>query len=145
MRHFRYFPLLLAAALLAACAHQPAREVSSPRAHATIDYAKYVQRTVPWFHFANLYSWDSNQLGYVVVWTTPVRAYRLQLAGPCIGLRNAMAIGLTSQNGMVNSTGDAVLARGDRCPIMRIEQLDAKAIRVARSRTEAKPAEGKRD
>lgn len=133
MRHARWIPLL-ATLLLAACAQQSVREASAQRTHATIDYAKYVQRTVPWFRFANLYSWDSNQLGYVVVWTTPIQAYRLALVGPCIGLQNAMAIGLTSSDGMVNPQRDAVLAGGDRCPILRIEQLDAKAIRAAREK-----------
>lgn len=136
MRHVSWIPLL-AAILLAACAQQPTRDASSQHGHATIDYAQHVQRIVPWFHFANLYSWDSNQLGYVVVWTTPMQAYRLQLAGPCLGLRNAMAIGLTSQDGMVSAPRDAVLAGGDRCQIMRIEQLDAKAIRTARSTSAA--------
>ena len=127
--------VLLAAILLAACVQQPTRETSSQRDRATIDYAKYVQRTVPWFHFVSLYSWDSHQLGYVVVWTTPRQAYRLALVGPCIGLQSAMTIGLTSHGNMVQAPGDAVLAGGDRCPIMRIEQLDAKAIRAARSKS----------
>lgn len=136
MRHARWIPLL-ATILLAACAQQPTREASSQRDRTAIDYAKYVQRTVPWFHFANLYSWDSHQLGYVVVWTTPRQAYRLALVGPCIGLQSAMTIGLTSHGNLVQAPGDAVLAGGDRCPILRIEQLDAKAIRAARSKSAA--------
>ena len=134
MRRFKWIPVLMIAAVLAACAQQPARESSTRHAHQAIDYGKYVQGDVPWFNFTSLYSWDSNQLGYVVVWTTPRQAYRLQLVGPCLGLQNAsIAIGLTSQNGLVSSNRDAVIAGGERCPIMRIQRLDAKAIRALRA------------
>lgn len=145
MRRFTWIPLSMAV-LTAACAQQPPREASAHRAHAAIDYAKYVQRTVPWFNFTSLYSWDSNQLGSVVVWTNPRAAYLLTTAGPCLGLQTtAGIIGLTSRDGLVSSNQDAVLAGGDRCQIMRIEQLDAKAIRAARAESEAKTADGKRD
>lgn len=134
MRRFEWIPLLLAV-LLTACAQQPARESSARHADKAIDYGKYVQGDVPWFSFTSLYNWDSNQLGYVVVWTTPRQAFRLQLVGPCLGLRNAGAmIGLTSHDGMVSANRDAVLAGGDRCGIMRIQRLDAKAIRALRTR-----------
>lgn len=143
MRHVRWIPLL-AAILLAACAQQPTRDASAQRAHATIDYAKYVQRTVPWFNFTSLYSWDSYQSGNVVVWTSPRAAYLLTTAGPCLGLQTAVGvIGLTSRSGLVSSNRDYVLAGGERCQIMRIEQLDARAIRVVRSK--AKPAAGKHE
>ncbi len=132
MRHAKWIPLLLAA-VLAACAQQPARRSSGHHSPAAIDYGKYVQGTVPWFQFTSLYNWDSNQLGSVVVWTTPRQAYLLTLVGPCLGLQNAFAIALTSQSGLVNSNRDYVIAGGDRCQIMRIERLDAKAIRAARS------------
>lgn len=136
MRRFKWIPLFMmaAVAVLAACARQPARDSSARHAHRAIDYGKYVQGDVPWFNFTSLYSWDSNQLGYVVVWTSPVQAYRLQLVGPCLGLQNAGAmIGLTSHGGLVNSNRDAVIAGGDRCGIMRIQRLDAKAIRALRA------------
>lgn len=133
MRSLKWISLPLVVAL-AACAQQPARESSARHAHQAIDYGKYVQGDVPWFNFTSLYSWDSNQLGYVVVWTTPRQAYRLQLVGPCLGLQTAGGmIGLTSQDGLVSSNLDAVIAGGDRCGIMRIQRLDAKAIRVLRT------------
>jgi hypothetical protein len=132
MRSLKWISLLLVISL-AACAQQPARDSSPRHAHQAIDYGQYVQGDVSWFNFTSLYSWDSNQLGYVVVWTTPRQAYRLQLVGPCLGLRNAGAmIGLTSHDGLVSSSRDAVLAGGDRCGIMRIQRLDAKAIRALR-------------
>jgi hypothetical protein len=134
MRRFKWIPVLMAAAALAACAQQPARESSARPAHQAIDYGKYVQGDVPWFTFTSLYSWDSNQLGYVVVWTTPSQAYRLQLAGPCLGLQTAAGmIGLTSHSGLVSSNRDYVIVRQDRCAIMRIQRLDAKAIRALRT------------
>ncbi|MGH8191860.1 MAG: DUF6491 family protein [Rhodanobacteraceae bacterium] len=82
--------------------------------------------------------WDSNQLGHVVVWTSPVQAYRLTLAGPCLGLQTAPGvIGLTSRGGEVSAMRDAVIAGGDHCQIMQIERLDARAIRVRRSKPKA--------
>ncbi|HET7222452.1 MAG TPA: DUF6491 family protein [Rhodanobacteraceae bacterium] len=141
MRPIKWLPLLLAVAL-AACAQQPAHQSSQHQSSKAIDYGKYVQGTVPWFNFTSLYSWDSDQLGYVVVWTTPRQAYRLQLAGPCLGLQTAAGmIGLTSQDGLVSSNRDAVIAGGDHCRIMRIERLDAKAIRAVR----AKPGHPSKD
>lgn len=128
--------LLLLAGLLGACAQQPARQSSTHHSPATIDYGKYVLGMVPWFQFGSLYNWDSNQVGSVVVWTTPRQAYLLTLAGPCLGLQNAFAIALTSQSGLVNSNRDYVIAGGDRCQIMRIERLDAKAIRALRTKPE---------
>lgn len=139
MRHAKWI-LLLFAAVLAACAQQPARRTSAHHPPAAIDYGKYVQGTVPWFQFNSLYSWDSNQLGSVVVWTTPRQAYLLSLVGPCLGLQNTLAIALTSQSGLVNSNRDYVIAGGDRCQIMRIQRLDAKAIRAARAKPESSAA-----
>ncbi len=145
LRSGKWIPLLLAAAL-AACAQQPARQAppsggqaaaSAGHASSTIDYNKYVQSTVPWFQFSSLYDWDSNQRGSVVVWTTPGQAYLLTLSGPCLGLQHAFTIGLTSHSGLVSSNRDAVLAKGDRCPIIRIQRLDARAIRALRSRPKA--------
>ncbi|HJP97750.1 MAG TPA: DUF6491 family protein [Rhodanobacteraceae bacterium] len=136
MRHHHWIAFL-SIALLAACAQQPAREASASHIHHPIDYAAYIKGTVPWFHFTSLYSWDSNQPGYVVVWTSPIEAYRLALVGPCFGLQTTGMIGLTSQAGEVSSTRDAVIAGGDRCQIMRIERLDARAIRALRSKHKA--------
>jgi hypothetical protein len=144
MRIIKCIPLLLAG-LLAACAQQPARDSSGGKAHHVIDYAQYVEGTVPWFHFyGSLYSWDSNQPGYVVVWTSPVQAYRLALVGPWLGLQRTGVIGLTSQAGEVSSTRDSVIASGDHCRIMRIERLDARAIQAASAEPKA-PDDGKDD
>jgi hypothetical protein len=137
MSHFKWIPVLVLAAL-AACAPQAARQSPERASSRTIDYGEYVQGTVPWFNFTSLYSWDSDQLGYVVVWTTPRQAYRLQLVGPCLGLQTAAGvIGLTSQDGLVSSNRDAVIAGGEHCRIMRIDRLDAKAIRAARTQPKA--------
>ena len=70
MRRFKWIPVLMAA-VLAACAQQPARESPASHAHQAIDYGKYVQGDVPWFNFTSLYSWDSNQLGYVAAFPIP--------------------------------------------------------------------------
>jgi len=132
MRHVKWIPFLMAASL-AACAQQPARPSSTQHASTTIDYARYVQDTVPWFQFASLYDWNSNRPDSVVVWTNPRQAYLLSLAGPCTGLQGAFTIGLTSHTGLVSSNRDYVIAHRDRCAIMRIQRLDARAIRALRT------------
>lgn len=131
MRRMHWIPLLLVV-VLAACAQQPTRTASALHSTGAIDYSRYVQNDVGWMPFHTVSSWDSNDTGSVVVWTMPNRAYLLTLVGPCIGLRSAVAIGLTSHAGSVSSARDAVIVRGERCPIMRIQQLDAKAIEEAR-------------
>ncbi|HEX5960653.1 MAG TPA: DUF6491 family protein [Rhodanobacteraceae bacterium] len=136
MRLSKWIPLLLLAAL-AGCAQQPTRDAPARRASAAVDYDKYVQRDVPWFRFTSLYSWDSNRLGSVVVWTGPAQAYLLSLAGSCIGLQNTFMIALTSQDGLVDSNRDYVIAGGDRCQIIRIQTIDAKAIRALRGKAKA--------
>src|SRR5690348_9561493 len=134
MRQARCIPFLRVASP-AACSEQPPRPSQVRASTPAVDYGKYLQGTVPWFTFTSLYSWDSDQLGYVVVWTSPRQAYRLQLVGPCLGLQTAAGmIGLTSQDGLVSSNRDAVIAGGDHCRIMRIDRLDAKAIRAARTK-----------
>jgi Family of unknown function (DUF6491) len=127
-------------ALLAACAQQPVRQSSTPGSRSGIDYGKYVQSTVPWFEFNSVYNWDSNQPGYVVVWTSPNEAYRLVLASPCLALQNTFTIFLTSHSGLVTANRDYVVANDDHCAIIRIERLNAKAIRAARK---AKASDGK--
>lgn len=127
--------------LLVGCVAPTTRHVDARSSPGALDYAEYVQGTVPWFHFTSLYDWSSRSPGFVVVWASPYRAYRLTLAGPCIGLsRTTVSIGLTSHDYMVSSNRDAVIASGDRCSIMRIEQLDARAIRAARAASAAKAA-----
>jgi len=134
MRSLKWILLLLVIAL-AACAQPPTRESGSRPSRHAIDYGKYVLGDVPWFNFTSLYSWDSNHLGYVVVWTSPAQAYRLQLVGPCLGLQTAGGmIGLTSHDGLVSSNRDAVIAGDNRCSIMRIQRMDAKAIRALRDK-----------
>ena len=142
MRFRKWVPLLLSLAL-AGCAQHAARSSSTQHTSTAIDYGKFVQGDVPWFNFTSLYSWDSNQLGSVVVWTSPRQAYLLQLAGPCIGLQTAAGmIGLSSHDGLVSSNRDAVIAGSDHCAIMRIQKLDAKAIRAWRAGSKASGDKG---
>lgn len=136
-KHFATLVLFMLAAVLAGCAQQPTQPDSSPRrSNDTFNYARFVQNSVPWFHFTSLHDWSSSQPSYVVVWTSPNRAYRLSLNGSCHGLQNAIFIRLTSQGSQVTAGRDAVIVNGQCCPIRRIDRLNVPAIRAV----QAKPA-----
>lgn len=123
--------------LLAACAQQPvrpaARSAPSAASHQSqIDYARYITRPVGEFWFSRLYDWDSSDPEHVVVWVSPVEAYRLTLLGGCFDLQNAATILLTSHGGQVEAGLDSVIVRNELCTIQSIDKLDARAIKAAR-------------
>lgn len=125
---------LLVFTLVAACAQQPARTPAASAAshHTRIDYSRYIVRPVGEFSFSSLYDWDSSDPDHVVVWVSPVEAYRLTLLGVCFDLQNAPTILLTSHGGQVNAGLDSVIVRNDRCTIQSIDKLDARAIKAAK-------------
>ena len=115
----------LAAATLAlcACAQQPSKPSpssasaasgSARKSHAQIDYSKYVKHAVGSFWFSSLHDWDSNDPSHVVVWVSPLEAYRLNLLGPCFGLQSSMTLLLTSHGGQVSAGFDSIIVQGDR-------------------------------
>lgn len=140
--HVRAAIALLLALALASCAQQPRQPAPTSATQNTIDYAKYVKYSVGSFQFNTLYDWDSSGPGHVVVWVSPIEAYRLTLSGACLGLRNTQVIGLTSHGGEVSVNHDAVIAGGDHCPIMLIQRLDARAIRALRTKPKSPGGKG---
>lgn len=46
--------------------------------------------------------------------------YRAELAGPCLGLRSALAIGVDTRGSGVLDRFGAILAGGERCPVVSL-------------------------
>jgi hypothetical protein len=82
----------------------------------------------------------------VAVWASPARVYLLTVRGPCTGLDQRFAIGITSSNGRVMAAFDAITFTEQpsrtfqRCPIATIRPVDYAAVR-AESRQKRKPTE----
>lgn len=124
----------LSLALLGAgCATAPpAGDAAGARAAASageVDYRDYVRGSAWMFDGRRISDWDSQDPTQVVVWTAPTRAWLLTLTRPCSGLQTTATIGLTSQ-GTIKAGSDAVIAGGERCPILRIDQLDARRLKA---------------
>jgi hypothetical protein len=73
----------------------------------------------------SLNGWHALDRESLVVWTSPSKAYLIQLQRPSFDLRHAEAIGLTSIAGRVSAGFDQVLVDGWRYQIKSIQALDA--------------------
>ncbi|MET0231766.1 MAG: DUF6491 family protein [Rhodanobacteraceae bacterium] len=121
------FALALLASLLGACAAPATHDAHAgtkapPKQRATTDdYLRYVEAAVPSFGSRNPTDWTAPDPNHVVVWVSPVEAYLLTLFGACFGLE-------TSQSILVGN--GAVSVGPERCPVSRVERLDARAMRA---------------
>jgi uncharacterized protein DUF6491 len=127
MRTSRTLLIGLLAAVLAACAAPVARDANAqakapPHQRATTDdYLRYVKGTAPSFGSKNVTDWNAPDPNHVVVWVSPVEAYLLTLSGACFGLETSQTILL----------GDGAVRVGpERCPISKVERLDARAMKA---------------
>lgn len=68
----------------------------------------------------------------VVVYTTTNDAYLIRVLDPCIQLRFANRIGLTSTTRIVDRRFDFVIADHERCRIDTIQHIDYLAMKKAR-------------
>lgn len=129
------------AAMLAACTQAPLRDAdkrAAATAHDTAqdkapkpkpDYLRYVQGPAMAFDFNRVSDWDSPDPSHVVVWTSPYEAYLLTLASACFNLASSQTI-LLSSPGRMHAGTDAVLVSGERCPVQRIDRLDARKLKA---------------
>jgi hypothetical protein len=139
----RTFALLAAAMLAAGCATNPAErdaaQLALYRAHAgaPVDSFSYLGR---------ISSWTPLGSEALVVWTTPSRAWLLDVDGPCHELAYAPAVQLSSSAGRVHTRFDSVtpLSSTDRhvipCRIREIRRVDVPALREARRQARAAAA-----
>jgi opacity protein-like surface antigen len=120
--------IALLASMLAACAasakHDANADAKAPpkQRAATDDYLRYVEAgSVPSFGSKNATDWTAPDPNHVVVWVSPAEAYLLTLVGACFGLETSQSILLG--NG-------AVMVGPERCPVSKVERLDARAMKA---------------
>jgi len=120
------FVLLSLVALLAsACA------TAKPRP----DYVKYAGDPVASIRYTQLYNWQRNDRGQVVIWTKPNTAYLLTLRHSCDALDGQVAIqigGVASIPGKIFAGSDDVLVGQLRCPIATIQPIDLERMKKER-------------
>ncbi len=116
--------------LLAGCAAAPPNP-SDLATEAT--FLKYAGPPIESFTYLGRYT-DIRTLGdkVVVVWTTINDAYLIRVLDPCIQLRFADHVGLTSTSRTVNRHFDFVLADQEHCRIDTIQHVDYLAMKQAR-------------
>jgi len=126
--------LSLASLALGACASDPAlresRQLSLYQAHAgePVDSIRYLGRVEQWTPLGD---------SALTLWTSPGRAYLLELDGSCSGLDYTSAIALTHNTGRIYARFDKVLVQdrgmpGIPCRIRSIRPVDVAAYRQAR-------------
>jgi hypothetical protein len=115
--------LLGIVALLAACSSISLKEREQAE-RARIE--AYAGQPVDHFTWLGRYDgWKPIGKEEALVWTSPDKAYLINVAPPCEDLRFATRIGLTSSLHTVYSRGlDYVRVRGWRCPIKQIRPVD---------------------
>jgi hypothetical protein len=131
MRRLAPFAL---AALLAGCATNPAERDAQQLAL----YRQHAGEPVPSFaYFGRVSSWTPLGSEALAIWTSPSRAWLLEVDGPCNDLAFAHAVKLSSSTGRVHVRFDDVTPIGPGahpmpCRIREIRQVDVPALREAR-------------
>ena len=83
--------------------------------------------------FGRIQSWRALDRDTLIIWTTGLRPYLVELRWPSTDLRFANAIGVTGTNGRVHSRFDSIVVRGFRYPIEQIYRLtptDARSLKA---------------
>jgi hypothetical protein len=128
----RLTAMVFAVTLLAGCA--PVPPISKQDAVTEANLLKFAGPPIDSFTYLGRYD-GFRTLGdmQVVIFTTINDAYLIRVLPPCINLRTADRVGLTSSNKTVNRTFDFVLADHERCRIDTIRHVDYAAVKRARS------------
>ena len=80
-----------------------------------------------------IHSWRALDRDTLIIWTTGLRPYLVELRWPSTDLRFANVIGVTSTNGRVHSRFDSIVVRGWKYPIEQIYRLtpsDARSLKA---------------
>jgi Family of unknown function (DUF6491) len=127
----RLMALVTALGLTAGCvAVPPSKEDLATEAN----FLKYAGPPIESFTYLGRYD-GFRTVGdkVVVIFTTINDAYLIRVLDPCIQLRFADRVGLTSSSNTVNRHFDFVLADQVRCRIDTIQHIDYLAMKKARS------------
>jgi len=130
--------MILSAALLSGCGAFGGIERSN-RESLLSRYEPYVGAPIDSFTALRTDSWQPISRTQLVLWTTMNDAYLLTVANNCPELPFANRVGVTSSTSTISRL-DAVLVRGDRCPIVQIQPIDVRQMRAdrhARAREDA--------
>lgn len=129
----RLIAILTLSAALTACA-----STGQSDADRLAMYRTHAGEPVKDFHYVgSLNGWTPLGDHALAVWTSPSRAYLLELMGPCMGLDFALGISISNQMGVVSARFDKVLVHDSSspthfpCRIQEIRPLDVKALKQA--------------
>jgi hypothetical protein len=130
----RLTAMVFAAVCLAGCATLP--PISKQDADTEATLLKFAGPPIDSFTYLGRYD-GFRTLGdkQVVLFTTINDAYLIRVRDPCINLRFANRVGLTSSDRTVNRAFDFVLSDHERCRIDTIRHIDYAAMKRARSAT----------
>jgi hypothetical protein len=139
MKTLNAFVLAAALASVAACATTGGGEFERTKGDRLLEkYEPYLGEPINSFTAFRHDSWQPISRNQLVLWTSINEAYLLTVAGNCMNLPFANTVGVTSTTSTISRL-DAVLVRGDRCPITQIQPIDVKRMKADRR---ASAAEG---
>jgi Family of unknown function (DUF6491) len=118
--------ITVAAALLAACAY-----VANRDRERVEQFEKYAGPPVERINYIGLYQ-NLHAIDHykAVVWVGVEDVYLLTVGTPCVNLRLAEHLGLSTTGHTINTHFDAVLADGRRCLIMEIRPVNYHQMRI---------------
>jgi hypothetical protein len=125
--------MLTTAALVHA---QDASELAPSGAVGSKDYARFAGDPVKQIRFASLQGWEPIDREHVVLFTRYTEAWLLDLAGPCLDVKFAYAISVTSFGNRIHSGFDKLLVGQQECRISQIRPVDMDAYHAAKREAE---------
>ena len=127
----RLMALMTVVGLMAGCVAPPP---SKSDVAAEANFLQYAGPPIESFTYLGRYT-GFRTLGNkdVVIWTKYNDAYLVRVLDPCIQLRFANRIGLTSTSNTVSRRFDFVLVDHERCRIDTIQHIDYAAMKKAHS------------
>lgn len=125
--------MLIVVLALAACAAAPRTERLADRRALFERHAGEPVDSIRSFRMDRFETLGADALA---VWASPGRVYLITVRGPCAGLEQRFAIGITSTNRIVRARFDSVTFTEQpsrmlqRCPIETIRPVDFAAVRA---------------
>ena len=128
--------ILAVAALASACASNSGLSQSQDK---LTQYGPYVGEPVSSFTAFRQHSWEAISRTQLVLWTSINDAFLLTVANNCPNMMFTNAVSVSSTGSSI-SKHDAVIVKGDRCPITEIQPIDVRRMRDDRNARQAEAA-----